>query len=160
LGCGEGKLIRRLAEDPQFTEVVGMDVSTRALDIAEERLRKTRHFDEPGRVKLWHGSLMYRDARLAGFEAAAAAGGVGRQALGPPTQMVVFRWSGARTPETATSGGQSVAPVDELLKRFREQVTASGLSDAELNALFEEARNEVHVENLGPNQRDVGEGAR
>jgi 3' terminal RNA ribose 2'-O-methyltransferase Hen1 len=72
LGCGEGKLLRRLAEDAQFTEVVGMDVSARALDIAEERLRRTRHVDDPARVKLLHGSLMYRDARLAGFDAAAA----------------------------------------------------------------------------------------
>src|SRR5215207_2446596 len=67
LGCGEGKLLRRLVEDTQFAEVVGLDVSTRALDIAEERLRRTRHLDEPGRVKLLHGSLVYRDARLAGF---------------------------------------------------------------------------------------------
>jgi 3' terminal RNA ribose 2'-O-methyltransferase Hen1 len=72
LGCGEGKLVRKLAEEPQFTEIVGMDVSTRSLDIAEDRLRKTRHFDTPERVKLLHGSLMYRDARLAGFDAAAA----------------------------------------------------------------------------------------
>jgi 3' terminal RNA ribose 2'-O-methyltransferase Hen1 len=72
LGCGEGKLLRRLAEDSQFAEVVGMDVSTRALAIAEERLRRTRHLDGPGRVKLLHGSLVYRDARLAGFDAAAA----------------------------------------------------------------------------------------
>lgn len=72
LGCGEGKLLRRLAEDSQFVEVVGLDVSTRALQIAEERLRRTRHLDEPARVKLLHGSLVYRDARLAGFDAAAA----------------------------------------------------------------------------------------
>lgn len=72
LGCGEGKLLRLLLEEPQFLEVVGMDVSTRALDIAEERLRRTRHYDEPGRIKLLHGSLMYRDARLAGFDAAVA----------------------------------------------------------------------------------------
>ena len=29
LGCGEGKLLRLLLEEPQFLEVVGMDVSTR-----------------------------------------------------------------------------------------------------------------------------------
>jgi 3' terminal RNA ribose 2'-O-methyltransferase Hen1 len=95
LGCGEGKLVRRLAEDVQFAEVAGMDVSTRALDIAEERLRRTRHLDEPGRVKLLHGSLVYRDARLAGFDAAAAVEVI--EHLDPPRltafERVVFEFA-------------------------------------------------------------------
>jgi 3' terminal RNA ribose 2'-O-methyltransferase Hen1 len=95
LGCGEGKLLRRLAEDGQFVEVVGLDVSTRALEIAEERLRRTRHLDEPGRVKLLHGSLVYRDARLAGFDAAAAVEVI--EHLDPPRltafERVVFEFA-------------------------------------------------------------------
>jgi 3' terminal RNA ribose 2'-O-methyltransferase Hen1 len=87
LGCGEGKLLRRLADDAQFAEVVGLDVSTRALEIAEERLRRTRHLDEPGRVKLLHGSLVYRDARLAGFDAACAVEVI--EHLDPP-RLVAF----------------------------------------------------------------------
>ena len=71
LGCGEGKLLRLLAAEPQFAEIVGVDVSSRALEIAEERMRRGRFSDVPGRVKLLHGSLMYRDARLGGFDAAA-----------------------------------------------------------------------------------------
>src|SRR5262249_48796388 len=35
LGCGEGKLVRRLLSDSQFTEIVGMDVAVRVLDQAE-----------------------------------------------------------------------------------------------------------------------------
>ena len=72
LGCGEGKLLRLLAADPRFTEVVGVDVSVRSLEIARERLNRQRlpeHHKE--RVKLLHGALTYRDARLAGFDAAA-----------------------------------------------------------------------------------------
>ncbi len=42
LGCGEGKLLRRLLGDRQFTEIVGMDVSGRVLDMAESRLKLDR----------------------------------------------------------------------------------------------------------------------
>ena len=38
LGCGEGKLLRQLVTDPRFTEVVGVDVSVRSLEIARQRL--------------------------------------------------------------------------------------------------------------------------
>lgn len=72
LGCGEGKLLRRLLAEPQFGEIVGMDVSARALDGAERRLKLDRLAPrQRERVRLLHGSLMYRDPRLAGFDAAA-----------------------------------------------------------------------------------------
>jgi 3' terminal RNA ribose 2'-O-methyltransferase Hen1 len=73
LGCGEGKLIRALLEDRGFPEIVGMDVSHRALERAQERLRFDRMPSRvKDRVKLIHGSLTYRDKRLAGFDAATA----------------------------------------------------------------------------------------
>jgi 3' terminal RNA ribose 2'-O-methyltransferase Hen1 len=72
LGCGEGTLLRRLLADRQFTEIAGMDVAARALDRAEARLKLDRlapaHRE---RIRLLHGSLVYRDGRLAGFDAAA-----------------------------------------------------------------------------------------
>jgi len=72
LGCGEGKLIALLLKDPQFTEIMGMDVSYRALEIAAERLHLDRlPSKQREKLKLIHGSLIYRDARLTGFEAAA-----------------------------------------------------------------------------------------
>ena len=72
LGCGEGKLLRLLAADPRFTEVVGVDVSARSLEIARQRLDRQRLPDSlKDRVKLLHGALTYRDARLEGFDAAA-----------------------------------------------------------------------------------------
>jgi 3' terminal RNA ribose 2'-O-methyltransferase Hen1 len=72
LGCGEGKLLGRLLADRQFTEIVGVDVSSRGLDQAESRLKLDRLAPaQRERVRLLHGSLMYRDARLAGFDAAA-----------------------------------------------------------------------------------------
>jgi 3' terminal RNA ribose 2'-O-methyltransferase Hen1 len=72
LGCGEGKLLRKLLADHQFREIVGMDVSVRTLDVAESRLKMDRMPPKQReRIRLLHGSLMYRDARLRGFDAAA-----------------------------------------------------------------------------------------
>jgi 3' terminal RNA ribose 2'-O-methyltransferase Hen1 len=72
LGCGEGNLLKLLLGDPQFTEIVGMDVSHRALESAAERLHLERMTEKKReRIRLMHGSLLYRDARLTGFDAAA-----------------------------------------------------------------------------------------
>lgn len=72
LGCGEGKLIRELLRDRQFAEVVGMDVSIRTLEVAQRRLKVDRlPPTQASRLRLIHGSLMYRDRRLEGFDAAA-----------------------------------------------------------------------------------------
>jgi 3' terminal RNA ribose 2'-O-methyltransferase Hen1 len=72
LGCGEGKLLRALLADRSFEEIVGVDVSHRSLEMAQERLRLERLPDQQRqRLKLMHGSLMYRDKRLSGFDAAA-----------------------------------------------------------------------------------------
>ena len=63
--------VRLLAED-QFEEIVGMDVSHRALKIARERLRHDRLPEkQKKRIRLFQGSLGYRDKRLAGYDAAA-----------------------------------------------------------------------------------------
>jgi len=71
LGCGEGKLLRALLEDRSIDEIVGLDVSHRALQIAQERLRLDRMpARQRERLKLIQGSLMYRDKRLAGYDAA------------------------------------------------------------------------------------------
>ena len=71
LGCGEGKLLQALLKDKTFEQIVGLDVSHRALDIAQERL----HLDrlppkQQERITLMQGSLTYRDKRLTGYDAA------------------------------------------------------------------------------------------
>jgi len=72
LGCGEGNLLRDLLKERQFTRIVGMDVSIRSLERASERLRLERLPDmQRQRIELMHGSLIYRDERLVGFDAAA-----------------------------------------------------------------------------------------
>lgn len=42
LGCGQGQLVQALLKDPKFTEIVGVDVSVRALTIASRRLKLDR----------------------------------------------------------------------------------------------------------------------
>jgi 3' terminal RNA ribose 2'-O-methyltransferase Hen1 len=72
LGCGEGRLLRALLKEKQFEQIVGMDVSYRTLEIAKEKLKFDRLPEkQQKRIQLLHGSLMYRDKRLAGFDAAA-----------------------------------------------------------------------------------------
>jgi 3' terminal RNA ribose 2'-O-methyltransferase Hen1 len=72
LGCGEGKLLRELLADKQFTYILGMDVSIRSLEIAHRRLRLDRLPSmQRDRIRLHHGALTYRDQMLAGFDAAA-----------------------------------------------------------------------------------------
>lgn len=88
LGCGEGRLLRRLVPERQFTRIVGMDVSYRALETATERLKLDRlPAVQRARVTLLHGSLTYRDARLAGFDAAAVVEVI--EHLDPP-RLAVF----------------------------------------------------------------------
>ncbi len=72
LGCGEGRLLALLLADRQFTEILGMDVSYRTLEMAQDKM----HLDhlppmQRERITLVQGSLIYRDARLNGYDAAA-----------------------------------------------------------------------------------------
>lgn len=71
LGCGEGALLRELLADAMFTEIVGVDVSTRALHIAKRKLRLDRMPERVARrLALLQGALTYTDARLRGYDAA------------------------------------------------------------------------------------------
>jgi len=72
LGCGEGRLLSLLLKEKAFTEIVGMDVSIRALETAVDRL----HLENmpprlKARIQLIHSSLLYHDERLDGYDAAA-----------------------------------------------------------------------------------------
>lgn len=100
LGCGEGKLVRELLADRQFERIVGMDVSIQALQRA---VRRTGYERLPPkqreRVELIHGSLIYRDKRLAGFDAAAVVEVI--EHLDPPRlsalERVLFEFSRPKT---------------------------------------------------------------
>jgi SAM-dependent methyltransferase len=71
LGCGEGVLTGDLLRDGSFATIVAADVSARALLIAARRLRLDRLPEaRRERLTLIQSSLTYRDARLAGLDAA------------------------------------------------------------------------------------------
>ena len=70
LGCGEGALTAMLLADQSFTEVIAADVSARALEVAERRLRLDRMPErQKARLRLVQTALTYRDQRLAGLDA-------------------------------------------------------------------------------------------
>lgn len=63
--------MQALLKDVAFTEIVGVDVSMRALTIASRRLKLDRMGErQAARVTLRQGSLTYTDKRLKGYDAA------------------------------------------------------------------------------------------
>ena len=72
LGCGEGKLVRRLLQNPAVEHVLALDVSWRELERAAQRLHLAEMPPrQRERLTLAQGSVLYHDARLAGYDAAA-----------------------------------------------------------------------------------------
>ncbi|HLJ80318.1 MAG TPA: 3' terminal RNA ribose 2'-O-methyltransferase Hen1 [Ktedonobacterales bacterium] len=72
LGCGEGRLLELALKEKSLTRIIGMDVSSIALARARRRL----HLDtmppaQRARIEIAQGSLLYRDRRIEGFDAAA-----------------------------------------------------------------------------------------
>lgn len=72
LGCGEGKLLKLLLKEKQFTKITGIDISYSTLLKAKERLRMDRMTERQlQRIELFQSALTYRDQRLDGYDAAA-----------------------------------------------------------------------------------------
>jgi 3' terminal RNA ribose 2'-O-methyltransferase Hen1 len=72
LGCGGGKLLKRLMAEKQFQEILGLDIGIRSLEFAARRLRlDTLNERQRARIKLIQGALTYRDTRIEGFDAVA-----------------------------------------------------------------------------------------
>lgn len=71
VGCGEGRLLQRLVAEPSVAQVLGVDVSLRALDRAEARLRldemSERRRDQ---ITLAQSAVTYTDERLRGRDVA------------------------------------------------------------------------------------------
>ena len=71
LGCGEGALLGQLLDDPSFTEIVGMDVLVAGWRWRSAACVGSRCPRAEARLTLRQGSLLYRDAALAGYDGAA-----------------------------------------------------------------------------------------
>ena len=68
LGCGEGRLLERLAAEPAVIGVVGVDASIGALERAERRLKLDQMSERRReRIQLLQGALTYADSAIAGL---------------------------------------------------------------------------------------------
>lgn len=125
LGCGEGKLLRPLMKDAAFERIVGLDVAHRALERARDRLRiEDLPERQKGRAALLHGSLFYRDKRLAGFDAAALVEVI--EHLDPPRlrafERVVFEYARPRVVVLTTPNAEYNVHFEGLpAGRFRHK---------------------------------------
>lgn len=69
MGCGGGALLRAFAKSPDFTEVLGTDVSAAALAVANRMVERLPE-RVGGRFTLKQSALTYVDPDLAGYDAA------------------------------------------------------------------------------------------
>lgn len=164
LGCGEGKLIKKLIQDPQFVEIAGFDVSYRVLEKAKEHL----HLDrlppkQQERIKLWHGSLNYKDKRLIGFDAAAAVEVIEHFDISrlKTFEQIIFKYAKPTTILITTPNAEynvkfETLPVDQFRhKDHRFEWTRSEFQ-AWANQVSEKYGYSVKYLAIGPEEDDVG----
>jgi len=164
LGCGEGNLLRRLLREAQFTEIVGVDVAHRTLEIAAGKL-KLEQMPEArrSRIRLLHGSLVYRDRRLEGFDAAAVVEVI--EHLDPPRlaafERAVFASARPATVVLTTPNAEYNVRWPSLpAGRFRHRDHRFEWTRAELanwaNAMAARHGYTVRFEPVGPLDEEVG----
>ena len=164
LGCGSGKLLRSLMEEPSFDKIVGVDISYAVLETARNRLRLERLAPrQRERVELFQTALTYRDTRLAGFDAAAVVEVI--EHLDEPRlrsfERVVFGHAKPKTVVVTTPNREYNAKFDGLpAGRFRHRDHRFEWTRAE----FEAWAGRVAAENgygvrflpIGPEDRELG----
>ena len=164
LGCGEGRLLGLLLKERQFNRLLGMDVSYRALEIAQDKL----HLDrlppmQRERISLIQGSLIYRDRRLEGYEAAAVVEVI--EHLDPPRlaafARVVFEFARPQT-VVITTPNREYNPKFETLPagQFRHKDHRFEWTRAEFEAwaqgVCERFSYNVRFLPIGPQDAEVG----
>jgi len=164
LGCGEGKLLRLLLAEKQFTEIIGMDVSHRVLEIAQDRLHLDRLPEmQRKRLSLIQGSLTYRDARLAGFDAAAVVEVI--EHLDPPRlrafERVLFEFAQPKSIVITTPNAEYNVKFETLpAGKFRHKDHRFEWTREEFqtwaNGVAERFGYQVQFLPVGPEDADVG----
>lgn len=162
LGCGEGKLLRLLAKDRRFERITGMDISSRSLGIAGERLGRLAELQRK-RVNLLLGSLTYRDRRLEGFDAAAVVEVIEHleSADLASLERVLFEFARPRTVIVTTPNSEYNVMWPSLpAGRFRHHDHRFEWTRAEFREWAERvaAANgyEVVIQPLGPEEEGIG----
>jgi 3' terminal RNA ribose 2'-O-methyltransferase Hen1 len=164
LGCGEGQLLERLLDDNTFTEIVGLDVSYRAIQRAAARLRLDRLPERRrARIALLHGSLTYRDKRLEGYDAAAVVEVI--EHLDPPRlaafERVLFAFARPATVAITTPNRDYNARFPSLpAGAFRHKDHRFEWGRAEFHAwaaaIGAQCGYEARITPIGPEDPDVG----
>jgi len=164
LGCGSGRLMALLVRDRQFERILGVDASSRDLDIAAKRL----HLDDVSeaqraRVSLLHGALTYRDRRLEGFDAAAVVEVI--EHIDPPRLNAfadaVFGVARPRTVVLTTPNAEYNARYDALAEdEFRHDDHLFEWSRGEFRAwaetVAERYRYALRIEDIGEVDPELG----
>jgi 3' terminal RNA ribose 2'-O-methyltransferase Hen1 len=125
VGCGSGNLIQALLKEATVAEITGVDISHRALELAESRLKLDRLAPrQRERVRLFQTALTYRDRRLDGHDAAAVVEVI--EHLDPPRlvsfERVLFGHARPRTVVVTTPNREYNARFDALpAGRFRHR---------------------------------------
>jgi len=164
LGCGEGVLLRELLQDASFSEVLGVDVSHRALDLAEKRLRVERMPDsQRARLRLLQSSLTYRDERLAGFDAVVLMEVIEHLDLPrlPSLERTVFACARPRTVIVTTPNAEHNVRFDSLPARtMRHADHRFEWTRSEFTAWADQVANSrgytVRYAPIGPDDPEVG----
>ena len=164
LGCGEGRLLGELVKDHAFTEIVGMDVSERSLEVAARRLRLERMNErQRERLRLLQGALTYRDERLVGFDAAVLMEVIEHVEPGrlPAVERAVFESAKPTTVVVTTPNAEYNVRFERLpAGRFRHRDHRFEWSRAEFatwtSAVAERFGYSVRHLPIGPEDPEVG----
>lgn len=164
LGCGEGHLVRELLREPRFTEIVGVDVSVRALTIASRRLKLDRMGErQAARVRLFQGSLAYTDKRLKGYDAAVLSEVIEHLDLPrlPALEYAVFGSARPRTVVVTTPNVEynvrwETLPAGHVRHRDHRFEWTRGEFRAWAGAVAERHGYDVEFRPVGPDDPEVG----
>ncbi len=164
LGCGEGKLLKRLLQQKNIEHILGMDVSYRALELAQRRLHLERLPErQKQRITLIHGALTYRDKRLAGYDAAAVVEVI--EHLDPPRlaafERVLFEFARPGTVAITTPNAEYNIKFETLAEgKFRHKDHRFEWTRAQFQSwamnICERFGYSVRFSAIGPEDEEVG----
>jgi 3' terminal RNA ribose 2'-O-methyltransferase Hen1 len=117
LGCGEGKLIRQLIPIQGIERILGLEVSYHTLESAIRKFNPEDGGARYGnRLEFIHGSLVYRDKRIEGFDVATVVEVIEHMAAGRlhAFEQVLFRYAQPKTVIVTTPNREYNALYNEI----------------------------------------------
>jgi 3' terminal RNA ribose 2'-O-methyltransferase Hen1 len=151
-------------DERQFTNIVGLDVSYRALEIAADKLRLDRLPPlQRQRINLLHGSLTYRDNRLVGHDAAAVVEVI--EHLDPPRlasfERVLFEFAKPKTVVVTTPNVEynvrfETLPAGQFRHKDHRFEWTRQQFQSWANSVASRFGYTVHFLPVGPEDPDVG----